>query len=83
MGWLKASYECLALDNIGWSGSSVVWLARDVRDVEVVGSNPTFPTILSITNFVGSLFVQSLRLGGVERRSVIILKKWFGLILIK
>ena len=28
------------------SGSSAVWLARNVRDVEAVGSSPTFPIFL-------------------------------------
>ena len=32
------------------SGRSAVWLARHVRDVEVLGSNPSAPTIIIHTN---------------------------------
>jgi ankyrin repeat protein len=39
--WLKQLYP------LSRSGCSAVWLARFVRDEEVVGSNPTSPTIIA------------------------------------
>ena len=33
------------------TGGSAAWLARNVRDVEAVGSNPTLPTIFIMTSY--------------------------------
>ena len=49
------------------SGSSAAWLARLVRDQEVAGSNPAFPTLLTYAEEAGahSIFGDSAG-GGVS-----------------